>query len=61
MVTRGGFGCDPRRGAAGAQGALEASDRLELVTIPQSHLSIMYDQPEELDRVVSRFLERQES
>jgi pimeloyl-ACP methyl ester carboxylesterase len=41
---------DSWRGAAGA------TDRLEFVTIPQSRLFIMYDQPEELDRVVTEFL-----
>lgn len=40
------------------RGAAEASDRLEFVTIPQSRLFIMYDQPEELHRVVERFLRR---
>ena len=40
------------------RGAAEASDRLEFVTIPQSRLFIMYDQPEELQRVVDRFLRR---
>ena len=39
-------------------GAAEANDRLEFVTIPRSRLFIMYDQPEELDRAVQRFLRR---
>ncbi len=39
-------------------GAAAASDRLEFVTIPRSRLFIMYDQPEELDRAVDRFLKR---
>lgn len=34
------------------------SDRLEFVTIPRSRLFIMYDQPDELDRVVGNFLQR---
>ena len=40
------------------RGAAEASDYLEFVTIPQSRLFIMYDQPEELQRVVEAFLRR---
>lgn len=39
------------------RGATATSDRLEFVTIPQSRLFIMYDQPEELDRVLQRFLQ----
>jgi len=38
------------------RGAVGASDRLEFATIPQSRLFIMYDRPEELDRVVAEFL-----
>jgi pimeloyl-ACP methyl ester carboxylesterase len=40
------------------RGAADASDRLEFVTVPRSRLFIMYDQPEELDRTVDRFLRR---
>jgi pimeloyl-ACP methyl ester carboxylesterase len=40
------------------RGAAETSDRLQFVTIPKSRLFIMYDQPEELDRVVGRFLQQ---
>jgi len=40
------------------RGATEASDRVEFVTIARSRLFIMYDQPEELDRVLESFLRR---
>ena len=36
-------------------GAAELTDRLEFVTIQRSRLFVMYDQPEELDRVVEQF------
>ena len=42
------------------RGMAEASDRLEFVTIPQSRLFVMYDQPEELKRVMDRFMLRRE-
>jgi pimeloyl-ACP methyl ester carboxylesterase len=38
--------------------AAGATDRLEFATIPRSRLFIMHDQPEDLDRVVGRFLKR---
>jgi pimeloyl-ACP methyl ester carboxylesterase len=38
------------------RGAAATNRRLEFVTIPRSRLFIMYDQPEELDRVLERFL-----
>jgi N-formylmaleamate deformylase len=38
------------------RGAAERSDRLQFVTIPRSRLFVMFDQPEELDRVMASFL-----
>ena len=40
------------------RGAKERSDRLQFVTIPRSRLFVMFDRPEELDRVVESFLQR---
>lgn len=40
------------------RGTVGANDRLQFVTIPRSRLFIMYDQPEELQRVLMGFLKR---
>jgi pimeloyl-ACP methyl ester carboxylesterase len=39
-------------------GADTLTDRLEIVTIPRSRLFVMFDQPDELDHVIRRFLAR---
>jgi len=38
------------------RGAREANNRIELTTIPQSRLFVMFDQPEALDRAIEAFL-----
>ena len=38
------------------RGTAEASNQLEFVTIPHSRLFVMYDQPDELKRVIDRFM-----
>jgi pimeloyl-ACP methyl ester carboxylesterase len=40
------------------RGATAASSRVELTTVPQSRLFIMFDQPEALDRAIAQFLRR---
>ena len=47
-----------RSSTSAGGGAAGANDRIEFVTIPQSRLFVMDDQPNALDRALDRFLQR---